>query len=1314
MFKSALLGIIFLILSPSLSGINIKHDTNKHTRFYHLTIKDGLPGNHITCLQQDENGFIWIGTRKGLVRYDGHAFKQNDTLLSKSYVTDLCLDQQQALWVATKKGLYKLEHNQWKKTPLLINKARGLSHAHIRAILPDEHPYIWVETVDGNLHYLNTQNYTTEIYPHDRITQEYYDYHNIYKDRYDRIWLGGRNLGPLYLTNHKTFKYIETHATNPSLKRDKDVASFFEDSKNNFWVCGTDGLYLYNRKNDTVVKHLQTSTYDITEDADGHLWLATGNGLKCYKQSSNSITSYQHFEGDEFSLIDNHTTCLMIDQDHNIWVGTREGLSILTKSSMSLKHFRHHSNQPHSINDNKVTCLFQNNDTSLWIGTGEGGLNLLNLTNYQFKHFKTGNTKNTIGSNRISCITGTDTDLWIGLWQGVGFSHYHIPSKQFHTYAVQPENRKADWYNDLWLENDTTLWCGIWGSLGLHQFNIPSRKFNKHNYRPANSPANNPLYFQTQNSNYKLYFGDRGITYLYNDSNKCYNAYISSKASIELDHLNISTANIPQYKNVYDVFTTQSLSLVACDGGLFYFDSENKTFDTLSSKTSYYSIAIEPNHPNHVWLASERGIEFLDIESKQLHLVENNNNSNGILKKKTIKTIHFYDDKTLLVATTNGNLSYNTQLHKFDKFHSKIDAITKHQPIQSVKVLNNTLALILKRGFILYSTNTSTYTYFSMTTHNSKGMYTDLIYDIINLSKNNEAILASNRGLIKFNIQEQSFEAIKSTQKFSIYDGQLNDSTLHMCTNEGLIKYNLETATITKNNQPQANSLTSHLVSFLYPDNEYLWVGTTNRGINRINLQTNTIKHYYADNLKGSDALCMHITTDGKYYIGGQRLNEYNTDTEQMQSVDFESKIDDLPVLGICESNDTSLWVITANQLYQVNTKTNNLIKLSNILNIGDIEFTGTKLIDKNNNLWLGTKQGLLQFKHNLTLQEPSDPVRLSSLTIMGRDTLLHNSIGGFSLAHNSNFIKFSFSAMNYSGAKQVYEYRLLGLDKKWQSTSLPSSNYTNLLPGTYNFEVRLKNKPATTTGFQFRILPPFWKSWWFITLCIIILLATIVQWWRFRLKRLSILEKNLDLRQKLLLSQMNPHFIFNTLAAIQSFIFNNDPQTAGGYLSKFAKLMRLYLQNMRSEHITLSKEIETLTFYLSMQQLRLNNSFKFKIETHNIAYANQIRIPCMMLQPLVENAVEHGVRGIENGVIHVIFRKENTCLNIEITDNGQLKRSFSDKDKHCSVSTQIIQDRIENFSKGQKEKYYFKLEQYQEYGDTGTIARLKLPIYID
>ncbi|UPT70604.1 MAG: tetratricopeptide repeat protein [Flavobacterium sp. JAD_PAG50586_2] len=203
----------------------------------------------------------------------------------------------------------------------------------------------------------------------------------------------------------------------------------------------------------------------------------------------------------------------------------------------------------------------------------------------------------------------------------------------------------------------------------------------------------------------------------------------------------------------------------------------------------------------------------------------------------------------------------------------------------------------------------------------------------------------------------------------------------------------------------------------------------------------------------------------------------------------------------------------------------------------------------------------------------------------------------------------------------------------------------------------------------------------------------------------ISNFEKN-ELNQKMLLSQMNPHFIFNSIDNIQSLIYNKQDNDAINYLTKFSKLTRQILENSTENYITLSEELNMIDNYLTIQQLLYNNKFDFTLQVDETINAEMILIAPMLTQPFIENAIKHGLKNkSEKGLIKIHFKLEENRLFFEISDNGE---GFSTNEKtgeNKSLAMKITKERLRNMSN----KSDFEIKTENIFDDNNLVSGAKV-----
>jgi LytS/YehU family sensor histidine kinase len=234
--------------------------------------------------------------------------------------------------------------------------------------------------------------------------------------------------------------------------------------------------------------------------------------------------------------------------------------------------------------------------------------------------------------------------------------------------------------------------------------------------------------------------------------------------------------------------------------------------------------------------------------------------------------------------------------------------------------------------------------------------------------------------------------------------------------------------------------------------------------------------------------------------------------------------------------------------------------------------------------------------------------------------------------------------------------------------------------------------------------------------LFILLVLLTLISLLYTRQNRLKSQFARIDLEQRLLRTQMNPHFIFNSLCAVQDLIMADKPQKANAFLTKIARLMRNILENSGEEYVALDKEIETLRLYMDVQQFRFEKGFEYNINVDQSIDTGNISVPPMLAQPCVENSIEHGLLQVkEGGRVIVSYALRDGLMMLEVTDNGVGRVKAAEKTprmKKQSISTKLTEKRLEHFRKILKEKQisYEIIDLYEDGAAAGTKVVMMLP----
>jgi len=391
-------------------------------------------------------------------------------------------------------------------------------------------------------------------------------------------------------------------------------------------------------------------------------------------------------------------------------------------------------------------------------------------------------------------------------------------------------------------------------------------------------------------------------------------------------------------------------------------------------------------------------------------------------------------------------------------------------------------------------------------------------------------------------------------------------------------------------------------------------------------------------------------------------------------------------------SDSTHLWIATNKGLNYLHYETGIMGWINKTDGLPSSEIYDV-LVAKNE-VWAATPKGIVHFPTNLKhLNETPPPIAITSLKIWEKEYPLDSIIH---LKHHQNSLQLSFVGLGFKAKNAItYKYKMQGLDQDWIYTNTPSIRYPAVNPGDYRLAVYAINEdgiqslqPAT---LRVSIAEAWWQQWWLQLIILLLLLVAVFFFSQNHFLKQEEHRKTQDkikqLKQEALQAQMNPHFIFNVLSAIQNSLTVNKQEQAMLYLSSFSKLIRSIFDYSKRREITLEEEIDFLKHYLNLEKLRFKNKIKvdFIIEPELEEYLYFTKIPPLLLQPLVENAFKHGLfHKEENGYLLLRFSKEKTCLQFTIEDNGigrEKSKTINSKKQqyqsHHSSGLQTIEERL-------------------------------------
>lgn len=439
---------------------------------------------------------------------------------------------------------------------------------------------------------------------------------------------------------------------------------------------------------------------------------------------------------------------------------------------------------------------------------------------------------------------------------------------------------------------------------------------------------------------------------------------------------------------------------------------------------------------------------------------------------------------------------------------------------------------------------------------------------------------------------------------------------------------------------------------------------------------------------------------------------------------------------GLVNDLLNSLYFDEAGKLYatsntgfsKIERFSNSFFRIQNLSKLNGLESSEVNRVYKfEGKLYIATKLGIgiIDENYSWPIEYPKKQLQIQSVFVNGKElSVIHKS---FEFDHTKKAIRFLLKSTNFkSQTKQPYRYRFSKDDPWIIGTSgeillLNPSFEHFFLEVSYKNEYGLWSKPYVLSDFT--IYPPFYATNWFFSIILVLIIAGGFLFFRRRLiviqRKNELLRKVDNLEQKALLAQMNPHFIFNSLNSIQSFLLFNENELAERYLIKLSQLIRMTLTNSRESEITVQQEIDVLTKYLELEKMRFKDRFDFNIDIALSKEELNLFVPPMLIQPFIENSIIHGFKQLnQGGLIHLNFKSiHDGKLVVEVMDNGlgYLKNKNNSKDAtHKSYGTQITSERLSLFKEKYDSEFDFSIQLILDADEQvkGTKVTISIPIF--
>lgn len=477
------------------------------------------------------------------------------------------------------------------------------------------------------------------------------------------------------------------------------------------------------------------------------------------------------------------------------------------------------------------------------------------------------------------------------------------------------------------------------------------------------------------------------------------------------------------------------------------------------------------------------------------------------------------------------------------------------------------------------------------------------------------------------------------------------------------------------------------------------------------------------------------LAVSGSTLLVGAYSGLYAYDLLQQQGRLIHPSILPVHAHGMKTDSHGNIWIYTKSALVKYETGSGEFDFFNTVDGLYAVHQDWATLFEFEGKMHLGHRMAYTRWDPEQAGRNTNVPVAwVSGIYINGRrlplqplqDTMLAPLGAGF------RNLQFSYTAIEYQHAEQLaFKWRLLGYDTAWQrGGNGRQALFTTLPAGKYTFQLMAINSSglpgSSMVSIRFQVEQHWWLSLWFwlpATVLLTLLLGYLV---RYREKKIvakanaekAVQKQIAGLQMATLRSQMNPHFIFNSLNSIQKFIWENKKDDASEFLSKFARLIRSILHLSHRDIISLREELDLLKLYLDLEHRRCNGRFEYAVVVGESIDVDAIKMPPLLLQPFVENAIWHGLSALTNpnGYLEVNVAEDTGRVSITITDNG-IGRQASARLKagttraaHTSMGIALTRQRMELLGYQLDRPVHFHIADLDaSLPDTGTVVTIFL-----
>jgi ligand-binding sensor domain-containing protein len=1008
-------------------------------------------------------------------------------------------------------------------------------------------------------------------------------------------------------------------------------------------INGQESLY-FNRflsENSRIERGLSQNTiYSIFQDDEGFMWFGSWDGL-------NRFDGYTFLSINKEQGLSNEAIRAIYQHKNILWVGTEDGLNAINLDNGQISNFFAIEGDTACLSNNWINHISVDHLGKLWISTA-GGLTELDTETLKFRQVFSRNYGNPIRSNYFNMMAQDENNnYWIATSHGLVFyeisthkvtRYFHIPGDS----ASLPDNH----VNVILFDEDYNLWVGTKNGTALFNKTLKTFEVPKQFYDPNIELNQKEALSMLIESEGKIWIGTNGQgLFLYNTKSEEIQRFVN------MPNQSFSLSDNRVFNLYRDRF---GMLWIGTFNGLNKLNNLVPKFRTFRSdpddpnSLSNNSVwCFEEDEKGNIWIGTEDGISILNRESGDYKILKHSKNETNSISGNQIRTLKRDSKNRFWIGTRyNGLTMYDPKTKKFKRYlhNPRNSSSLPDDFILSVAIDSSGMVWVgTDNGLGLLNPETDVFTLYQKVENQNNSLPDNRVYGLFHDSKHQLWICTSD-GLAKY-------------QSFS------NDFKVYRISNEI---------------NPGQYVVSNKFFSVNEDRQGTLWLGTRSGGLVSFN-PVNESLQIYSD----KDGLPNNVT-----YLA-------------------------------IEDKNHNLWISTNWGLsrFSPDRKVFTNYEVTDGLQSNEFNFN-SGLLTKTGEMFFGGMNGFTAFiPEDIAINTKPPEIKITSFKLFNEIQNRRFSNGDtLFLKHNDNVFSFEFAAIDYTNPSRIkYRYKLENYNSDWieRASNQRFAEYARVSPGTYKLRITAANSDGywneTGIGIVIIISPPWYETGIFrfalaVTLLLLIYLIIYTRMKSIRSKHavekkyLEFEKKLFELEQKALQLQMNPHFLFNSLNSIQSFIVNSDIDNAIHYLSKFSQLMRRTLSNSRESYVTLRDELQALQLYIEIEKLRFNDKFEYKIIIDPEIDESFIEIPPMILQPYVENAIIHGLmHKSEVGHLLIELKLINENLQVIIQDDGVGRERASEIKRESGIERKsrgmlITSERLEILNQYTKDTYTVKV----------------------